>query len=584
MRAIPTVSVLICDSFFPNDDSVLLRTCLYVFDNKVMICVVSLLGLIRSSRYDSCSPADAYKSIVDTGSQSFIDRYRLLTRIMMRHMLLIVLLFLWFSTGAQAVTYYIGDSGSDTNPGTLAAPWLTWTHAFAKSTCGDTLLVMDGTYTRAKNGGFSLKKTCTASTTYTVKAQNERQAFLSGDGSGIVAYVYNSAYITLQGLRVKNIDYASGQAGSNVTVADSNHITLRRLLVTHNNRYFNNHLIQLTRSPYSVVEENELYFFHRHGIILNATSNAVVRRNYCHARNYADIAGGRYSGIPATGDDCIVVYPGDSNIIENNVSDGSVGKGFSVQASGTGHGNKFYGNIAIGASIGISLDVRGTGLDQMPRDTVIENMVVIGSTGVGIRSRGAKNTICNQCMVLTSVNGIVADTIAGYPGDGLYSFFSNNSLVSGNGTGTGFLMTDQIQTWTMNSLNSIKNLRNYNPVSDSNWGTQKVVDPVLGTCRVWIPAASPMKGAGINGKDIGANILYRYENGELTDVPLWDRATGEFPQGALVTGLNDLEGESLFDLHKRLNINRNGCLFPPDYGKNGSDVNAPTSPVGLRAS
>lgn len=496
----------------------------------------------------------------------------------MRRMLLCVFL-LCLPVSAQAVTYYINDTGSNANSGTSTAPWLTWAHAFAKSKCGDTLIVMDGTYTRSKNGGFSLTKSCTASSTYTVKAQNERQALLSGDGVFASLYISRSAYITVQGLRVKSVDNASGQIGSNVFVTDSSHITLKRLLVTHNNRYFNTHLIQLTRSPYSLVEENELYFFSRHGIILNTTHDTVVRRNYCHARGHRSISGGYQSasGPTTTGDDCVVVYPGDSNIIENNISDGSMSKGFSVQATGAGRGNKFLGNIALGAAIGLSLDVRGSGPNYMPRDTVVENMVVINASDTGIRSRGARNTRCDQCMVLTSTRGIAADTATGAPGDGVYSFFSNNSLVSGKGTGIGFFVTSPIRTWTVTSPNSTKNLRDYYPGSASNWVNEQMVDPILGACRLWIPAASPMKRAGINGKDIGANILYRYQNGVLTAIPLWDRSTGQFPRGAIVSGVNNVAGQSLFDVHKRLNVNANGCSFPSGYGSGGKTISAPIS-------
>lgn len=494
---------------------------------------------------------------------------------------LLGVLILSLPVWAQATTYYIDDAGSNAMAGTsTAAPWLTWAHAFSRSTCGDTLIVMDGTYTRSRNGAISLSKVCSAGAVYTVIAQNERRAFISGDGYAAPLLIRNSAYITVQGLRVKNVDNARGIITSNVMVSSSNHITLKRLLITHNNRYFNDHLIQLTNSPYSLVEENELYYFHRHGILLYGNSNSVVRRNYCHARNYADIPGGYVSasGATTTGDDCVVIYPGSNNIIENNISDGRILKGFSVQANGSSVGNKFYGNIALGSIMGITLDARGAGVAQMPRDTVIDNMVVISPLNVGIRSRGAKNTICNQCMVLFGVNGFVVDNNVSTPGDGVYSYFSTNPLVSGSNVGNGFYVTDRIQTWRVDRSNSVRNVRNYNPLSDPSWIAPRSVDPVLGACRVWIPDSSPMKRTGINGKDVGANILYRYQNGVLTNVPLWDRTTGAFPQGALVSGVNNVSGQSLYDLHTRLNINRNGCSFPTAYrSRTASSLLAPTS-------
>jgi hypothetical protein len=99
----------------------------------------------------------------------------------------------------------------------------------------------------------------------------------------------------------------------------------------------------------------------------------------------------------------------------------------------------------------------------------------------------------------------------------------------------------------------------------------------MGPCIAWVPDGSPLKKGGSDGRDIGATILYRYVNGTLTSQPLWDPATGEFPHGALVTGVNDVPGHSLFDVHRRLNINTNGCYFPAGYGSN-SDTTAPQAP------
>jgi hypothetical protein len=90
-----------------------------------------------------------------------------------------------------------------------------------------------------------------------------------------------------------------------------------------------------------------------------------------------------------------------------------------------------------------------------------------------------------------------------------------------------------------------------------------------GQAVVFIPADSNMKGAGTDGADIGANVLYRYVNGVLTDEPLWDPETGEFPHGALVEGVNDRPGRSAFDVHKRLNIGGGGQPLP--YNNNQAE-------------
>ncbi len=38
---------------------------------------------------------------------------------------------------------------------------------------------------------------------------------------------------------------------------------------------------------------------------------------------------------------------------------------------------------------------------------------------------------------------------------------------------------------------------------------------------LFVPNNSPLKGAGANGADIGANIIYEYVDGQLTNTPLW---------------------------------------------------------------
>ena len=49
------------------------------------------------------------------------------------------------------------------------------------------------------------------------------------------------------------------------------------------------------------------------------------------------------------------------------------------------------------------------------------------------------------------------------------------------------------------------------------------------------------------------------------DRPLWDKATGKFPCGAVVAGIND-GAKRCSNIHERLNVNRNGCAFPAGYG------------------
>lgn len=72
-----------------------------------------------------------------------------------------------------------------------------------------------------------------------------------------------------------------------------------------------------------------------------------------------------------------------------------------------------------------------------------------------------------------------------------------------------------------------------------------------------------MKGAGTGGADIGANIVFRYDDGgTLGATRLWDPATGAFPCGATVSGINDRAGASCFDVHQRLHVGGGACKVP----------------------
>ncbi|MEO6134844.1 MAG: hypothetical protein ABIP35_06805, partial [Ginsengibacter sp.] len=58
---------------------------------------------------------------------------------------IIILISILFSLhGSFAGTYYVSNTGSDANPGTLLLPWKTMTHASSLSNAGDTIYVKAG--------------------------------------------------------------------------------------------------------------------------------------------------------------------------------------------------------------------------------------------------------------------------------------------------------------------------------------------------------------------------------------------------------------------------------------------------------
>ena len=216
----------------------------------------------------------------------------------------------------EAATYYVSPSGADGNAGTSsAAPWKTFKFAIPQLKPGNTLVLRDGTYTSVTSGypkiycGSNAAQG-TAAQRITLKAEHERQAFLKGDDSAYPVQMIGCAYWTLQGLRAEGGDFKNSPLdnGYTVSINNSQYITFRRNLVRFNNRYKNGAIVSLSGTTNALLEENEVYSFHRNG--MGGGNRNTYRRNYLNSRGAADIAGGYSSSHnDDRGDGAYIFYP-----------------------------------------------------------------------------------------------------------------------------------------------------------------------------------------------------------------------------------------------------------------------------------
>lgn len=475
----------------------------------------------------------------------------------------VLLISLAFAVDAAAATYYIAPTGSDSNPGAASAPWRTFSFALAKLKPGDTLLLRDGTYTPSNSGVIGVNcvfhSNGMAGNVITVAAENERRALLSGDGNVRPISVHNCSYWNFTGIYARSADSTIGQVGGLVALYYSSHITVRRMLLVHPNTCVNDHVISLYGgSGGNLIEENEIYDFHRHGIALEGGErSAIVRRNYVNSRMRADSACTSPSIPRDRGDAAYIIYPGSYNIVENNISEGQ-GIGYAIEAASDSSYNRFYGNVSLNDNMGLSAAAREGGSDYyMPRNTAITDLLVVNSAGPAVYLRSNKNTQLQNISVF-GPSGMAADLQdAPYDGDGRPSVFIKNALVST--PNYSFYIVNQFEF----SCDYCSGKLIYNQGLSQFGSNQFVPAPTnLGSCLAWIPSSSNLHAAGSGGADIGATILYRYDQGILTSQPLWDINSGEFPHGAFVAGVNDIAGASAYDVHRRVNVNTNGCSFP----------------------
>lgn len=141
------------------------------------------------------------------------------------------LIFSFAASGqALAATYYVSTSGSDSNPGTEAAPYKTIAAAYAKASSGDTVLVKPGVYTEFKPEYAQVHLNKSG---ITVKSQVKWQAILDGGATKQMpldsyptagGFWISGTGNTVDGFEIRN-QYHEGviNYGSNSTVTN-NHI------------------------------------------------------------------------------------------------------------------------------------------------------------------------------------------------------------------------------------------------------------------------------------------------------------------------------------------------------------------------
>jgi hypothetical protein len=119
----------------------------------------------------------------------------------------IVALFLGVSVEAFAATYYVSPAGSDSNSGTLTAPFRTIQKAASLVNAGDTVIVKDGVYTDTYAPGYMLYLTRggTASNPITFKSENKWGAVIDGQNANeCVSFTRNANYVRIENFEIRN--------------------------------------------------------------------------------------------------------------------------------------------------------------------------------------------------------------------------------------------------------------------------------------------------------------------------------------------------------------------------------------------
>jgi hypothetical protein len=196
--------------------------------------------------------------------------------------------------------------------------------------------------------------------------------------------------------------------------------------------------------------------------------------------------------------------------------------------------------------------------DQLVSDPLFSNNVAFGGA-MGFWSTGGVRVQIENGSVFNVTDAGVLFSIDAENVGLTSSAFARALQVSATST-AGFRSTGYVD-WSFARCNAFGPTTSFIP-RDGHVDDPTELDPKLGGCLVVVPDTSPLAPATPGGAGVGANIVYRFDDGQPTTTKLWDQTTGQFPCGATVAGVNDRAEVSCVGLHTRAHVGSGGCGIP----------------------
>jgi parallel beta-helix repeat protein len=172
--------------------------------------------------------------------------------------------------------YVVSTSGSDANPGTLAAPWLTLQHAVDTAIPGSIIYVRGGTYL-----GFIIERS-----NLTVSGYPDETAVVVGDGEQLnTIRVRNASGVVIRSLVVQD---NALQYGTGIHVEDSSMVTISGNLFQDNHGFG----VVLKNVSQVTVLNNEFRYNANAIEVRYGSVEVLIADNRIH-HNYRDVDSGR---------------------------------------------------------------------------------------------------------------------------------------------------------------------------------------------------------------------------------------------------------------------------------------------------
>lgn len=349
---------------------------------------------------------------------------------------------------AYAATYYVSTAGSDSNPGTASAPFLTIRKALGLLSPGDILTIRDGTYSGSSNALSNLPNGSSGAY-ITIQAENEGSVIITG---GLSTSSQNQ-YLIFKGLRFHD-SYGRGILG--------NHIKFLRNEFKGGCASGNCANTTVGSNDYSgtgdiLFEDN---WFHglggRYNLLIYNSNRVVIRRAVVrHDGGWTDSKGDPEAGINfynssnCSSQNVIVldntlsyhtwqggiynVYNSASpNATNNNSWYGSIilnsrGSGFILDGNGAQSGHLIKDLVSWDVDFGVNLGTGSTRVTGMTIDRVTTGRTTRTSSGNGfVQWASWSGTITNA--IITNVNSDFIGLSGTY-----FDSYGNGTTSSGTG-------------------------------------------------------------------------------------------------------------------------------------------------------
>jgi hypothetical protein len=420
-----------------------------------------------------------------------------------------------------AANYYISPDGADGKAGSIDSPWATFAHAQTQMSAGDTLILKDGTYHQSLTVSISGM----TGKPVTFKAQNDGSAVVNGDYTRTPFEIDRKNYITVQGIYFKEGD------DHVIDIDGSDHLIFQRVTASDCKNPENNyHVWRLEGVTNSLFEDCAGWGNGRNIMLVYKPSHHVtVRRFY-----------GRYHDKQSThGPVGIQVYGSNNCLLENVIitydGKGTWGSSTEYYLSGINiwdnnqsstYSNKIYGCVVYDLNMS-QYPAQDTGVEsksfQSYGNKLLNNVSINNMHGFifsNDRSLSAMNLT-----IVNSYSGVVFRD--NYDNAAIDSLNLKNSIITGcancgfrwwpgdTPSGNGSSISTTYNNWY--------NTKNFcNGKQDA---TEMNINPAFNTSTygygAYLMRPSVLAGLGDGGADLGAEVLYRYEDGQLTTTPLW---------------------------------------------------------------